>query len=83
MSDIPGMPQLPPGLIPTAALIPSLKLLLVCTVWGSALLPLLLLLFFFSTPKIRRKPIFLMNVASVTMGIVAGIMNMKLNVSTT
>ncbi|KAF9254214.1 hypothetical protein L218DRAFT_975916 [Marasmius fiardii PR-910] len=59
----------------------SVKLLLVSTVWASSLIPLLGVLLFLSTPGIRRQPIFIMNVFTVTMGIVLGIVNIKLNIT--
>ncbi|KAJ3981163.1 hypothetical protein F5890DRAFT_1418225 [Lentinula detonsa] len=57
---------------------PSLRLLLVGAVWSAALVPLFILLFFLSTPTVRRKPIFFLNVFTVTMGIVIGIINTTL-----
>ncbi|KAF9262886.1 hypothetical protein L218DRAFT_866394 [Marasmius fiardii PR-910] len=57
---------------------PSVRLLMLVTAWAAALVPLLVLLFWMSTPAIRRQPIFIMNVLTVTVGIVIGIINMKL-----
>ncbi|KAF9262882.1 hypothetical protein L218DRAFT_944864 [Marasmius fiardii PR-910] len=61
-----------------AVITPSLRLLIIGTAWAAALVPLLVLLFWMSTPAIRRQPIFIMNVLAVTMGIVIGIINIKL-----
>ncbi|KAF9262881.1 hypothetical protein L218DRAFT_369166 [Marasmius fiardii PR-910] len=61
-----------------AVITPSLRLLMVGTAWAAALVPLLVLLFWMSTPTTRRQPIFIMNVLTVTMGIVIGIINIKL-----
>ncbi|KAF8181388.1 hypothetical protein K438DRAFT_1976109 [Mycena galopus ATCC 62051] len=55
-----------------------LAFLLVSAVFGSILFPLLLLLFAVSTPQTRRKPIFILNVFSVALGIVAAGMNAHL-----
>ncbi|KAF5347145.1 hypothetical protein D9757_013655 [Collybiopsis confluens] len=52
-----------------------LRLLLVETAWTGALIPLLILLFFLSTPAGRRKPIFIMNAFAVVMGIGLGSFN--------
>ncbi|KAF9254607.1 hypothetical protein L218DRAFT_1043678 [Marasmius fiardii PR-910] len=57
---------------------PSLRLLMLGTAWAATLVPLLVLLFWMSTPTIRRQPIFIMNVLTATMGIVIGIMNIML-----
>ncbi|KAK1232506.1 hypothetical protein PQX77_004357 [Marasmius sp. AFHP31] len=59
---------------------PSLNLLIIGSVWSAALVPLFILLLFWSTPSLRRQPIFYMNVLAVVLGIVLGIMNLKLYV---
>ncbi|KAF9455881.1 hypothetical protein BDZ94DRAFT_1241932 [Collybia nuda] len=75
------IPPPPPGLTYIAVITPSLNLLIIGTVWAAALVPLLVLLFFLSNRGIRRQPIFLMNVFTVTMGIIIGIVNMKIYVT--
>ncbi|THU83072.1 hypothetical protein K435DRAFT_690252 [Dendrothele bispora CBS 962.96] len=76
------MAPLPPPLQSyIVAVTPALRLLLLGAVWSAALVPLLVVLFFFSTPAIRRKPIFIMNVFTVSMGIIIGIINTKLYVT--
>ncbi|KAJ8078450.1 hypothetical protein PM082_012732 [Marasmius tenuissimus] len=62
------------------AITPSLNLLIIGAVWSAALVPLLILLFFWSTPSLRRSPIFLMNVFAVIMGLVVGVLNMQIYV---
>ncbi|KAL0061116.1 hypothetical protein AAF712_012110 [Marasmius tenuissimus] len=62
------------------AIKPSLNLLIIGAVWSAALVPLLILLFFWSTPSLRRSPIFLMNVFAVIMGLVVGVLNMQIYV---
>ncbi|KAF7303031.1 hypothetical protein MKEN_01266400 [Mycena kentingensis (nom. inval.)] len=59
---------------------PSLNLLVIGTVWVSFLLPLLGLLFFFSSPTLRRRPIFLMNLSVVLLGIIIGVLHLKIYV---
>ncbi|KAJ6561408.1 hypothetical protein DFH09DRAFT_1315989 [Mycena vulgaris] len=79
----------PPLPIPTALVAPiidgyaqairePLAFLLVSAVFGSILFPLLLLLFAVSTAQTRRKPIFILNVFSVALGIIAAGMNAHL-----
>ncbi|KAJ7249715.1 hypothetical protein C8J57DRAFT_687390 [Mycena rebaudengoi] len=51
------------------AIRPALSFILISTVFGAMLLPLLILLFALSTPKTRRRPIFILNVLSVSLGI--------------
>ncbi|KAJ6536779.1 hypothetical protein DFH09DRAFT_1324522 [Mycena vulgaris] len=79
----------PPLPIPTALVAPiidgyvqairePLAFLLVSAVFGSILFPLLLLLFALSTAQTRRKPIFILNVFSVALGIIAAGMNAHL-----
>ncbi|KAJ7493705.1 hypothetical protein FB451DRAFT_1215181 [Mycena latifolia] len=46
----------------------DLAFILIATVFGSLLIPLLILLFALSTPQTRRKPIFILNVISVALG---------------
>ncbi|KAF7303046.1 hypothetical protein MKEN_01268000 [Mycena kentingensis (nom. inval.)] len=70
--------QLPPGVTLISVITPSLNLLMIGTVWASMLIPLLLVLLFFSTPTVRRQPIFLMNVFTVVTGIVIGALNIRI-----
>ncbi|KAJ6623566.1 hypothetical protein B0H10DRAFT_2010538 [Mycena sp. CBHHK59/15] len=75
-------PPLPPGLTYVAALPPSLNMLMIGTVWSSMLVPMLIALLLFSTKELRRKPIFILNVVSVLMGIAMGILNAWLEFKT-
>ncbi|KAL1937372.1 hypothetical protein VTO73DRAFT_13778 [Trametes versicolor] len=68
-------PPLPPGLTYTAALAPSLNLVLIGTVWSAFLVPIAIALFFFSTAATRRQPVFIMNVLSISFGLVEGAIN--------
>lgn len=54
----------------TQGIRPALAFILIPTVFGSMLLPLLIMLFALSTPQSRRKPIFILNVVSVALGII-------------
>ncbi|KAJ6534108.1 hypothetical protein B0H19DRAFT_1271853 [Mycena capillaripes] len=74
--------SLAPQPIPTALIVPIIEeyaegirpafaFILIPAIFGSMLVPLLILLFFLSTPQIRRKPIFVLNVISVGLGIIA------------
>lgn len=53
------------------AIRPAITFILIATVFGSMLVPLLILLFALSNPYTRRKPIFILNVLSVSLGIIA------------
>ncbi|KAK0186624.1 hypothetical protein F5146DRAFT_137695 [Armillaria mellea] len=74
-TSMPVYPAPPAGLNYLAAIRPSLNMLILGTAWSSAMVPLLLALFLFSSPKLRRTPIFILNVFSISMGICLGIMN--------
>jgi len=49
---------------------PAIGFILVQTMFGSLLLPLLFMLFALSTPYTRRRPVFILNVVSVCLGMV-------------
>ncbi|KAK0245434.1 hypothetical protein EDD85DRAFT_943862 [Armillaria nabsnona] len=75
MSSTPtSYPPPPPGLNYLAVIRPSLKLLLLCSAWSSVLIPLLFTLFSFSSKSLRRTPIFMLNVASIIMGLALGVL---------
>jgi len=74
-------PLPPPGLNYIAAIQPSIVFLMIGTAWSGILLPLLVAVFFFSTKDSRRKPIFIMNVVSIALGLIMGIYNGILEVS--
>lgn len=59
---------------------PSLGFILVGTIFSSMLIPILVVLFYFSTPNLRKQPIFIANVISILLGIVLGIYNAQLEV---
>ncbi|KAI0073240.1 hypothetical protein K474DRAFT_1571731, partial [Panus rudis PR-1116 ss-1] len=65
----------PPGLNFVAAVQISLNLLMIGTVWSAMLVPLLVVLFVFSTPQLRRKPVFILSTISILLGLVEGGLN--------
>ncbi|KAG7093929.1 hypothetical protein E1B28_007564 [Marasmius oreades] len=78
----PAFPPPPPeGLAYLAAIRPSLNLLMIGTVFTSLLVPIAVALFVFSTPSLRRKPIFILNVIAVLLGIAEGILNGYLEIT--
>ncbi|KAK0235302.1 hypothetical protein EDD85DRAFT_954849 [Armillaria nabsnona] len=74
-------PAPPAGLNYLAAIRPSLNMLILGTAWSSAMVPLLFALFLFSSPKLRRTPIFILNVLSISMGLCLGIMNYYMEIT--
>ena len=68
-------------LVPVASIIPSLKSLLLATVFSSFLIPTAVVLFFFSTPILRRRPTFVLNVCAIVLGLVQGMLYMYFVVS--
>lgn len=69
------IPPPPPGMNYIAVIEPSLNMLIIGGAWTSALVPLLIALFLFSTATLRKTPTFILNVLSVLVGITAGIIN--------
>ncbi|EJF58933.1 hypothetical protein BD309DRAFT_208803 [Dichomitus squalens] len=65
----------PPGLNYTAALDPSIKFLLIGTACSATLIPIAVMLFFFSTPSGRRQPVFILNVFIIALGLAEGGVN--------
>lgn len=51
------------------AIRPAINYVLIVTVFASMLVPILITLLWFSTPATRRQPIFILNVASILVGI--------------
>jgi hypothetical protein len=50
---------------------PAFPFILILTIFGTLLVPLLFLLLGLSTPYLRRRPIFILNVVSVSIGIIS------------
>ncbi|KAL4260993.1 hypothetical protein AB1N83_009027 [Pleurotus pulmonarius] len=67
------MASLPPILsLYIAGISPFINFIMIGIAWSAALVPLLVMLFYFSTLSLRRQPIFIMNAVSVAMGIALG-----------
>ena len=81
MSDTISFPPPPPeGLNYIAAIRPSLNFILVLTPLGSVLVPLIITLYFFSTPNSRRHPVFILNILACCSGICEAAINAALEV---
>ncbi|KAI0365824.1 hypothetical protein BV20DRAFT_1056099 [Pilatotrama ljubarskyi] len=65
----------PPGLNYVAAIEPSLQLLLVGTVFSSFLVPITIALFYFSTPAIRWRPVFILNAIAIALALAESAIN--------
>ncbi|KAF8993746.1 hypothetical protein BDZ89DRAFT_1030194 [Hymenopellis radicata] len=76
------IPPPPPGMNYLVVIRPSLNMVIIGAAWSSALVPLLIALFLFSTEKLRKTPTFILNVLSVLVGIAAGILNYYVEVHT-
>jgi hypothetical protein len=59
-----------PGIDPILA--PFLRQILLVTIWSATLIPLLLMLIFFSSKRHRRTPIFLLNLVAIGLGMALG-----------
>ncbi|KAJ3775779.1 hypothetical protein FB446DRAFT_823924 [Lentinula raphanica] len=59
-------------------LAPNLRNIVVCAVWFGCSVPLLCLLFWSSTVENRKKPLFIANVVTLSIGIVLGLLNVIL-----
>lgn len=64
-----------------AGIRPAVAFLMIGTVFGSMLIPMLISLFYFSTPDSRRTPIFIYVVFTVLLGITLAITNDVIEVS--
>ncbi|KAF7378414.1 hypothetical protein MSAN_00268000 [Mycena sanguinolenta] len=72
---------LPPGWTFIALIEPFLNMLIIATVFSAALVPLLCILLLFSTPQVRRQPIFIMNLLAVIAGIFTGAVGLQVCVT--
>lgn len=69
----PATLSLPPGFVPLPLVREELKWLLLETTYSAFLVPIAVVLFFFSTPQLRRQPVFILNVCAIGLGIAQGI----------
>ena len=65
-----SLPPIPPAI--QALLSANVNLLVVDTVFPTLLVPIAIGLFLFSTPELRRKPIFILNVVAILLGLIFG-----------
>ena len=75
--------SIPGGLesVPVVAIVPSLKILLIVTVFSSFLIPTTIALFVSSTPALRSRPTFILNVCAIAIGLAQGVILIYLQVS--
>ena len=73
-------PPPPPGLNYIAIIKPSLTFLVIGCICTAMLVPITVILFFFSTPSLRRKPIFILNVMSILLGFTEGVLGISCEV---
>ncbi|KAJ6592005.1 hypothetical protein B0H10DRAFT_2233048 [Mycena sp. CBHHK59/15] len=59
---------------------PAFAFILIPTVFGSMLVPLIILLFALSTPQTRRWPIFILNALAIGLGIIVGALSTHLTI---
>lgn len=72
--------EAPLGMDPTAIISSSLQSLIIGQTFLVLLVPLLIALFYYSTPYSRRQPIFVLNVITLTLAFTAGIADNALTV---
>ena len=65
-----SLPPIPPSIHKLLA--GNVNLLVVETVFPTLLVPITIGLFVFSTPKLRRKPVFILNIVAMVLGLVLG-----------
>ena len=68
-------PPPPPGLTYIAVAEPLLDLLIISALGSSILIPVGISLLLFSTSAQRTQPIFVLNVVSITLGVIQGAFN--------
>lgn len=70
-----AVPPPPPDTIWVAEVGPALNFIMIGATMGSAHVTMLMALFFFSTPILRRKPVFSLNVLALLLGIAGAVTN--------
>ncbi|KAG2137970.1 hypothetical protein DEU56DRAFT_345526 [Suillus clintonianus] len=68
------VPSPPPGTNYIAIIQPSLNSIMIGHTFTVILIPLIIALFYFSTPLSRRRPIFILNAIAIILAFIAGIM---------
>lgn len=59
---------------------PAFSFILISATFSAILIPLLVMLFALSTSRLRRKPIFILNVFTITLGLIVGVLSNHLTV---
>ena len=65
----------PVGINYATVLDPPITFLVIGTACSATLIPLLVVLFFFSNSSIRRQPVFILNVLMIALGLCEGAIN--------
>ncbi|RDX48920.1 hypothetical protein OH76DRAFT_1404109 [Lentinus brumalis] len=65
-----SLPPVPPAI--QALLTANVNLLVIETVFPTLLVPIAVGLFLFSTPELRRKPVFILNIIAIVLGLLLG-----------
>ena len=58
----------------------GLPFLMLGTMFSSFLIPIAIVLFYFSTPRLRRQPVFILNILAIILGLCQGIVNFVVTV---
>ncbi|KAG6380031.1 hypothetical protein JVT61DRAFT_8111 [Boletus reticuloceps] len=75
-----GNNPFPPGMNSLTTVRPSLRALMIGHTFLVLLMPLLVALFYYSTPYSRRRPIFILNVFALALAITAGVVSDAVNI---
>ena len=75
----PSFPPIPPAI--QKLLAANVNLLVVETVFPTLLIPIAIGLFAFSTPELRRKPVFILNIVALILGLILGDVSVYTQVS--
>ena len=79
-------PAFPPGeleLVPVFIIVPALRVLLIVTILSSCLIPTTIALFISSSPASRRRPLFILNLCAIALGLCQGVIMSFISVSRT
>ncbi|PIL26412.1 hypothetical protein GSI_12169 [Ganoderma sinense ZZ0214-1] len=77
-SEANGVPTgLPPNLDPASLLRDEVTWLVLMTTYTAFLVPIAVVLLFFSTPQLRRRPVFILNVCTLALGVAQGIVSIS------
>ena len=74
----------PPGeleSVPVVIIVPALRVLLIVTILSSCLIPTTIALFISSSPASRRRPLFILNLCAIALGLCQGVIICFISVS--